>query len=125
MTTPTMILIVDDHVDSADVLGLVMKMNFPDTAVLVNYAGPQAIDSATRQRPDVALLDMEMPEMDGEALAQRLRSLYPGAAPLLIALSGNLERLEQAMGNGSFDRCMSKPVDLDALTRMVQQRLGG
>ena len=122
MTKP-MILIVDDHVDSADVLGLVMEMNFPETQVLVNYGGRQALDCATRQRPDIALLDMEMPEIDGEALAHTLRSLYPGAAPLLIALSGNLGRLEQALGNGSFDRCMSKPVDIDALTRWVQQRL--
>lgn len=122
MTKP-MILIADDHADSADVLGLVMGMDFPQSVVAVTYGARDALESASRQRPNVALLDMEMPEMDGEALARALRDLYPVQPPLIIVVSGNLDRLEEARSLGVFDRCMSKPIDVDALVRIVGERL--
>lgn len=122
MTTP-MILIADDHADSADVLGLVMGMQFPQFVVAVTYGGKEALGRASTQRPDIALIDMEMPEMDGEALGHALRALFPDPVPLLIALSGNVARLEEVRSKGIFDQCMSKPIDIDALIRMVRKRL--
>lgn len=118
-----MILIADDHRDSADVLGLVMEMHFSQSAVTITYGGPEALNRASSQRPDIALLDLEMPEIDGEELARALRTMFPDQAPLLVALSGNPDRLDQARGSGIFDRVMSKPIDIDALIRMVGKRL--
>lgn len=122
MTKP-MILIVDDDPDSADALGLVVEMRFPDSAVAVSYASPEALDIASRQRPDVALLDMEMPEGGGEALARALREMYPDETPLLIAVSANTVLLNLVRVHGIFDQFISKPIDVSALVRMVGRRL--
>lgn len=122
MTRP-MILIVDDHQDCADALGGFMEMLFPGPVVTVAYGGQEALEQASKQRPDIALLDMEMPGMDGEALARALRALFADQTPLLIAVSGNVLRLEEAIGHSVFDHCMTKPIDVDALTRMVGNRL--
>lgn len=113
------ILIADDEADCADVLGLFIQMHFPEATVSVTYGGRAALEQARRQRPDAAVLDMEMPGMDGEALARALRDLYSAPTPLLIVLSGNVVRLEQVRGNGAFDQHLSKPTDVDALTRIL------
>jgi CheY-like chemotaxis protein len=122
MTKP-MILIADNDPDSADVLGLIVGMRFPESEVVVGYGGQEALDIASRQRPDVALLDMEMPEVSGEALARALRAMYPDKAPLLIALSGNTALLELVSSNGIFDQFLSKPIEVSTLMRFVGKRL--
>lgn len=122
MTQP-LILIVDDHVDSADVFGLLMEMQFPESAVAVTYRGREALALASERCPDVAFLDMEMPEMDGEALALALRAMFPEKPPLLIALSGNVDRLDGSRHSGVFDLRLSKPVDVDVVVRMIGKRL--
>lgn len=121
--TKTMILIADDDADSADALGLVVGMRFPESAVVVSYGGPEALDIASRERPDVALLDMEMPQGGGEALARALRAIYPGQAPLFIAISANTVLLDLVSRNGIFDHFIIKPIDVPALMRMVEKRL--
>lgn len=83
------------------------------------------MDIASRQRPDVGLLDMEMPEVSGEALARALRTMFPDKAPLLIALSGNTALLELACSNGIFDQSVCKPIDIPSLMRLVGKRLAG
>lgn len=118
-----MILIADNDPDSADALGLIVGMLFPQSTVVVSHGGQEALDIASRQRPDVALLDMEMPEVSGEALARALRAMFPDQAPLLIALSGNTVLLELASSNGIFDQFLSKPIDVPTLMRFVGKRL--
>lgn len=121
--TKSMILIVDDDADSADALGLVMGLRFPESAVVVSYGGPQALHAASRQRPDVALLDIEMPEGGGEMLARSLRTMFPEQSPLLVAISANTVLLNLLTGNGIFDQFIIKPIDVSTLVRMVASRL--
>lgn len=121
--TKSMILIADDDADSADALGLVVGLRFPESTVVVSYGGPQALQAASRQRPDVTLLDIEMPEGGGEALARSLRAMFPGQAPLMVAISANTVLLNLLTGNGIFDQFIIKPIDVPALVRMVASRL--
>jgi CheY-like chemotaxis protein len=122
MTKPS-ILIVDDEPDSADILGMLLEMHLPEATVVVTYGGQAAIDQATSQRPVAAVLDLEMPGMNGEALAHTLRRMFLDCPPLLIALSGNVLRLSHIRGNGVFDHHLSKPVDTDAVVRLLAKQL--
>jgi CheY-like chemotaxis protein len=118
--THLMILVADDEAESADLLGLLLGLHLPRATVRVAHGGQAGLDQAMRERPDAAILDLEMPGLDGEALAFALRAAYPDAAPLLIALSGNVVRLAQIQGNGAFDHHFGKPADLDGLVGLLK-----
>ncbi|GHC98338.1 response regulator [Pseudorhodoferax aquiterrae] len=117
------ILIVDDEHDSADLLGMLLEMHFPDAGFFVAYGGREALDHATSQRPVAAVLDLEMPGMNGESLAHALRQKFVDRPPLLIALSGNVLLLSQIRANGAFDHHLSKPADTDALVHLLREQL--
>lgn len=121
MTIRFVILVVDDEPDSADLLGMILGMHFPHATVGVAHGAQAALDLAARQRPDVVISDLEMPTMDGERLAVTLRACIAGAAPVLIALSGNVVRLSALRGAGVFDHQFSKPVDVASLVRLIEQ----
>lgn len=98
-------------------------MHFPGAMVKVAHGGLQALAMAGSQMPHAAVLDLEMPELDGEQLAKELQNLARGAPPFLIALSGNITRLAALNGSGVFDHLLSKPVDLQTLVRVLQAQL--
>lgn len=59
------ILVVDDQPEGADLLVMVLESVYPEATVFVTYGAHEALESAARQRPDVAIIDIEMPMMDG------------------------------------------------------------
>ena len=112
------ILIADDNRDAADTLSMILAMEGHD--VRVAYLGEQAVALAQEFRPDTALLDIGMPDMDGCEVARQLRR-EPWAGTLhLIALSGrgqeqDRRRAEQA----GFDHHLVKPPDFDQLIARI------
>jgi PAS domain S-box-containing protein len=113
------ILIVDDNQDAARAISLLLRSYGHDTSVA--FAGQAALEAATSLKPDVALLDIGLPGMDGFQLARRLKELSPRI--YLVALSGygqseDRERSRQA----GFDEHFLKPADLDELLEAVNRR---
>lgn len=121
--TPLSILIVDDHSVSADLLGIVMGMEFPEATVHVAYGGQAGLELAHRSCPDAVVLDLEMPGMHGEMLAVALRAVFGHNTPLLIALSGNVQLLDAVRQAGAFDHRLSKPVDIETLVGIVKKHV--
>jgi CheY-like chemotaxis protein len=80
------ILIVEDDDDTADCMAMVLRMHGHDVAVARD--GPTALQMADANAPDVVLLDIAMPKMDGWRLAKELRCHTERKRPLLIAISG-------------------------------------
>ena len=117
------ILVADDESDSADLLGMLLEIHFPDATVCVAHGGQLALDQAHLQAPQVAVLDLEMPGLDGESLALALRASFSSDPPFLVALSGNVGRLAAISHNGAFDHHMSKPANVDGLVRLLKKVL--
>ncbi|WP_250475082.1 ATP-binding protein [Caballeronia sp. GAFFF1] len=107
------ILIVDDNRDAADSLAIVCEDEKYATAVA--YDPVTALELAESFRPDVAILDIGLPDMDGYELATRLRS-REAVRPVLIAVTGygQLEDRLRAQAVG-FDHHFLKPVEINAL----------
>jgi signal transduction histidine kinase len=111
---PRRVLVVDDNKDAATSLAAVLRHEGHD--VRLAYDGPEALAAVASDRPQVVLLDIGMPGMDGYEVARRLRKTPDFDATAIIALTGfgsaEDHRLSREAG---FDRHLTKPVDPEAL----------
>ncbi|UQA57833.1 MEDS domain-containing protein [Polyangium aurulentum] len=114
------VLVVDDNVDAAAMLLEVLSAS--GYAVQMAHDGPSALAAARRFQPDVAVLDIGLPVMDGYELGGRLRSL-PGLEDVrLIALTGYGQEGDRAQSTQSgFSAHLVKPVDLAALRGLLER----
>ncbi len=121
MTTqrPLRVLVVEDNRDAADSMQMLLELS--GHQVEVAYAGRQALETARRFRPDVALCDIGLPGgMDGHELARALRQLEETSGSCLIALSGYGEEEDLHRGReAGFDRHLVKPVDPSLLEKIL------
>ena len=119
---PTRVLVVDDNRDSADTLALVFASFGCET--LATYGGHDALNRASAFHPDVVLLDLDMPEINGYEVANVLRRADRDEPMLLVAVTGadpvNRELGASAAG---FDFLKVKPVDGGALHAEVMDGL--
>ena len=114
------ILVVDDVSDAAASLALVCQLYGAEVAVALD--GIQALATGETFRPDVVLMDISMPNMNGYEAARRLRAQPWGKSVVLIALTGwgRQTDVEAAHGAG-FDGHLLKPVEADALIRLITE----
>ena len=104
-------MVVDDNVDAANSLARVLRQIYKQD-VRVAHDGPEALAIAGDFRPEIVLLDIGMPGMDGYEVARRLRSSPASRGVLLVALTGwGQDSDRQKAKEAGFDAHMVKPVD--------------
>jgi PAS domain S-box-containing protein len=114
------ILIVDDNVDAAD--SLAMLLGLSGHQVRTAYGGPAALEAVGGYRPEVVLLDIGLPGMDGYEVARQLRRGSAGSGVTLVALTGyGQEDDRRKTHDAGFDHHLVKPVDPDELTRLLDR----
>jgi len=108
------VLVVDDNQDAGMSLGLLMKLLGADVRVV--HSGPAALEILSSYRPNVVLLDIGMPGMDGYEVARRIREQPEGHDLMLIALTGwGQEEDRRRTSQAGFDHHLLKPADISAL----------
>jgi PAS domain S-box-containing protein len=113
------VLVAEDNVDAADSLSLLLRLHGHE--VLVARTGPSALEVASAFKPNVVLLDIGLPGMDGYQVAERLRAQPEFKNVLLCALTGytpsdaDRDRPQQA----GFDHHFVKPIDLKKLLALL------
>lgn len=114
------ILVVEDSVDAADSLSLLLRLYGHD--VQVARTGPTALEMASAFRPDVVLLDIGLPGMDGYQVARRLRERPEFKGVLLCALTGYTpsEADRERQQETGFDHYYVKPLDLASLLELFK-----
>ena len=109
------ILIVDDNVDAAEMLAVFLEDAGHE--VYIENQSVKGLERARRQVPDVCLLDIGLPEMDGNELAQRLRKQPETSDTVLIAVTGYGQEEDRiATRAAGFNYHMVKPVDFVKLS---------
>jgi PAS domain S-box-containing protein len=117
-TAPRRILVVDDNVDAADSLAVLLRLEGHE--VRVAHDGPAALAAAQAEPPDVVILDLGMPGMDGFEVARRLRALPGLRDVLLVAVTGwAQEEDRRRCFEAGFDGHMPKPVEPVALRQFL------
>jgi signal transduction histidine kinase/ActR/RegA family two-component response regulator len=108
------LLVVDDNDDAGEMLGLYLEA--AGYRVTVVQSARAALEAANAQPPDACLLDIGLPDMDGNELARRLRQLPQLASTTLIAITGYGQEADRARtAEAGFDHHFVKPVDMEAL----------
>jgi CheY-like chemotaxis protein len=113
------VLVVDDNEDAADALAALLRGEL-DCEVYTAYDGAQALDKAGEVHPDVVVMDITMPQVDGFEAARLLRKVFRRRPPRLIAVSG-LPGLDARQARAwGFDRLLGKPVPVAQLVEAVR-----
>ena len=117
--TPTCrVLVVDDNRDGAESLALLLKYIGCETRTA--HDGVEAVEQAAAFRPDVVLLDLGLPKLNGYEACRRIREQPRGAEILIVALTGWGQDEDRRRSNeAGFDDHFVKPVPLQALTNLL------
>jgi CheY-like chemotaxis protein len=115
---PRRVLVVDDNEDAVTSLTVLLRLAAHE--VLVARDGAEAVAVATIERPDVILLDIGLPKLDGYQVARRIRDEEWGKDVLIAAVTGWGQEADRARTkDAGFDVHLTKPVDPAALERLL------
>ena len=111
------VLLVDDEEEFVKTLGerLEMRGMGPDTA----FTGEQALRRIAEEEPDIMILDIKMPGIDGMEVLRRVRKAYPRIQVIMLTAHGTDKDEEEAKRLGAF-AYLRKPVDLELLTNTMK-----
>ena len=120
---PRRILVVDDNVDAATTLDVLLRSLGHETRVA--HEGMTALEIAREFRPQVILLDIGMPGLDGYEVARRLRAMNHGRTFRIVAITGWGQEADRLRSKeAGFDLHLVKPVDPGVLVSVLEQRNG-
>jgi signal transduction histidine kinase len=112
------VLIVDDNRDAADSLAMLLRIT--GNEIRTTYDGLEALQVASDFRPEVVLLDIGLPKIDGHEVAQRLRREAWGQRICLIAVTGWSDESDRARSRAAgFDHHLVKPLDTSHLAKLL------
>jgi PAS domain S-box-containing protein len=112
------VLVVDDNVDAAKTLAMLLRLEGHE--IRMEHDGLAAVEAAQAYAPDVILLDIGLPGLDGYEVARRLRVIPALADTVLVALTGyGQEEDRRRSATAGFDHHLVKPIDLQTLASLL------
>lgn len=116
---PRLTLVVDD--DEVNLLVMKMHMEQMGYATLIARSGREAIEKAATVGPDLIMMDLSMPEMDGIVAAQEIRESMGPSAPAIVAVSGHVTQQHKDLcAAAGFADFIEKPIMLQDLQRVIR-----
>jgi PAS domain S-box-containing protein len=118
---PFRILVVDDNKDAAETMAMLQSLRGHETRLA--HTGPEALEVAEEFLPEVVLLDIGLPGMDGYDVARHLRSMEKHKDAFLVALTGYGTLADRALAvDAGFNEHLVKPADLSLLSKWLSSR---
>ena len=118
--TPVRNLVIDDDREDIELIDRVLLDH--GYVPLLATSGQEAMQIAAMQEPELVLLDIRMPRMDGYEIARRLRRAPGLARALIVAVTGSADERERIDAAG-FDGVMSKPIEPDSFLAQIEALL--
>lgn len=117
------ILVVDDNVDAASTLSLLLEVGGHQVAT--EHDASSALGRLHQERPDMLLLDIGLPDMDGYELARRVRALPGMDKAVLVAVTGYGQSQDRDKAKAAgFDHHLTKPASMEQLQHVLRQVVG-
>lgn len=114
---PLKILLVDDEKEFVQTLSERLQMRNMGTAVV--FDGESALDQVLRNQPEVMVIDLKMPGLDGMELLKQVKNLYPHIQIIVLTGHGSEQDKKKCMGLGAFSY-LQKPVDINLLSQSLK-----
>jgi DNA-binding response OmpR family regulator len=114
------LLVVDDEMEICEFLKTFFEER--DFDVRIAHSGEEALEQVGLAQPQVVLLDVHMPGMDGMNALRELKSKYPGVKVIMVTALETREKIEEAMRLGA-DNYITKPLSLEYLEKDVQEKI--
>jgi signal transduction histidine kinase len=112
------VLIADDNVDAAEALRRLLELQRHQVEVV--HDGEAAVEALSRSEPEIVLLDISLPGLDGLEVARRIRAGGGGRRPLLVAVTGlGRDEDRRRSADAGFDHHLVKPIDLASLSALM------
>jgi PAS domain S-box-containing protein len=120
VVTRRRVRVADDNLDAAESLAMLLTMMGHE--VRAAHDGAQAVDQADQFRPELILMDVGMPKLDGLQATTKIRALEWGAAPVIVALTGWGQDADRNRSKAAgCDEHLVKPLDIERLTALLAQ----
>jgi signal transduction histidine kinase/CheY-like chemotaxis protein len=114
------ILVVDDNIDAAESLAMLLKLSGHEVDIV--HDGLKAVEGAATLEPEVILLDIGLPGLNGYEAARRIRQQQSNRPMTLVALTGWSQQEDRRLSaEAGFDAHLVKPVDFDVLTKLLAE----
>jgi len=118
-TIPRRVLVADDNKDAAESMAMLLRLMGNDVRAV--HDGIAAVEEATAFRPDVILMDIGMPRLNGYDAARLIRQQRWSVDTMLVALTGwGQEEDKRRASDAGFDRHFTKPLDPAELRRLIR-----
>jgi two-component system, sensor histidine kinase len=118
MDRPLRAVVCDDAADLRELVADLLRLRGHQVTVVED--GPSAVEVVLREKPDVALIDIGLPEMDGYEVARQIRERLTDARPRLIAMTGYGQASDRATAfEAGFDAHIVKPASADKILRAL------
>src|SRR6185312_15198904 len=114
------VLVVDDIPETRDHLTKLLSFESDIDVVGAAASGREALEMATKLNPDVVLMDINMPDMDGIAATEQLSATVPSAAVVMMSVQGEADYLRRSMLAGARE-FLVKPFSSDELSASIRQ----
>lgn len=111
------VLIADDEIEFASTLATRLQLRSFDTTMV--ESGGAALNAIEKSPPDVLLLDLKMPDIDGLEVLARLKDSFPDTKVIILTGHGSLDAGQEGMKLGAYDYVM-KPVELNLLIEKIE-----
>ena len=115
------ILVIDDEIGPRESLRILFKDNYD---VLVASNGEEGIQAIKKDPPDLVILDLKMPGMDGIEVLQKIKAINPKAKVIILTGYGSPEITQQAQRLGAI-LCLNKPFDIFEIRQLVSEKING
>ncbi|KHE94128.1 MAG: response regulator [Candidatus Scalindua rubra] len=116
------ILVVDDEVKECELLERFLKRKCYE--VFTSCSGKHALENVRSKKPDIILLDIDMPEMDGIEVLKRIREFDKDVCIIMVTVVIGKSIAMEAIKAGA-DEYVTKPVDLNSLEKVIRNTLHG
>jgi len=114
------LLVVDDEVEICDFLKMFFEER--DFQVEVAYTGTDALKKVESFQPDIMLLDIKIPDLDGIEVLKRVKASHPSIRVLMVTAIETTEKIDEALKLGA-DNYITKPLSLEYLENDVREKL--